>query len=139
MKIAINRCFGGFSLSDKAIEMIMNRKGFDCYRYKWQYERDKERYTRVDNLSNDRLGLSINYSTADLGKVIEDIPKENRWYYGNLKRTDEDMIAVIEELGDEASGMCGEVVIVEIPDDVDWEIDEYDGLESIHEVHRVWC
>ena len=28
--------------------------------------------------------------------------------------------------------------IVEIPDDVEWEIDDYDGIETIHEVHRSW-
>ena len=26
----------------------------------------------------------------------------------------------------------------EIPDDVEWEIDDYDGIETIHEVHRSW-
>lgn len=136
MKVAINGCYGGFVLSDKAIEMIMKRKGFDCYRYKWQYQMDKG-YKRIDK-SDDKLGLTILYSTVDLGKEIEEIPKENYWYYGNLERTDEDMIAVIEELGDEASGACGAVYIVEIPDGVSWEIDEYDGIETIHEVHRKW-
>lgn len=48
------------------------------------------------------------------------------------------MISVIEELGDEASGTYGRVVVIEIPNDVDWEIDDYDGWESIHEKHRVW-
>ena len=33
MKVVINRCFGGFCLSDKAVEMIMKRKGLDCFRY----------------------------------------------------------------------------------------------------------
>jgi len=28
--------------------------------------------------------------------------------------------------------------IIEIPEDVDWEVDEYDGLETIHEKHRSW-
>jgi hypothetical protein len=34
MKVVVNKCFGGFGLSDKAIEMVMNRKGLDCFRYK---------------------------------------------------------------------------------------------------------
>jgi len=29
--------------------------------------------------------------------------------------------------------------IVEIPDDVDWEINEDDGSEWIAEKHRTWC
>ncbi len=28
--------------------------------------------------------------------------------------------------------------IVEIPDDVDWEVMEYDGMEHIAEKHRTW-
>lgn len=27
---------------------------------------------------------------------------------------------------------------VEIPDGIEWELDEYDGLESVHECHRSW-
>lgn len=138
MKIAINKCYGGFSLSDKAIEMIMKRKGLGCYRYKqtkFSYHDGSDEYIRVDDNESNSF---IHYSTTDLGKKIEKIPDENYWYDGNLERTDEDMISVIEELGDEASGRYGHVAIVEVPDDVDWEIDDYDGWESIHEKHRSW-
>lgn len=138
MKIAINKCYGGFRLSDKAIEMIMKRKGLGCYRYKKtksHYRDGVDEYTRLDG--NDPNSF-IRYSTIDLGEKIEKIPDENFWYYGVLERTDEDLTSVIEELGDEASGAYSSVVVVEIPDDVDWEIDDYDGMESVHEKHRVW-
>ena len=139
MKVVINRCFGGFGLSDMAIEMIMKRKGLDCYRYEYKFKNDGEDYIRVDGFSSN-LGLGNYYSTADLGKKVDKIPDENFWYYGRLDRTDEDMIAVIEEIGEEAaSGKFSELSIVEIPDDVNWELDEYDGIETIHEVHRTWC
>lgn len=140
MKIAINKCYGGFSLSDKAIEMIMKRKGLGCYRYKqtkFNCSDDVDEYTRIDDNELESSSI-IHYSTTDLGKKIEKIPYENYWYYRNLERTDEDLISVIEELGDEASGEYGSVKVIEIPDDVDWKIDDYDGWESIHEKHRVW-
>lgn len=140
MKIAINKCYGGFSLSDKAIEMIMKRKGLSCYRYKQtksHYSDGVDEYTRIDD--NELESSSImNYSTIDLGKTIGNIPDENFWYYRNLERTDKDLVSVIEELGNEASGRYGRIVVIEIPDDVDWEIDDYDGIETIHEKHRVW-
>lgn len=139
MKIAINRCYGGFSLSHKAIEMLMKRKGLGCYRYKqtkFSYYDGVNEYTRLDG---DESASFVHYSTADLGKKIEKIPNENYWYYGNLERTDRDLISVIEKLGDEASGEFGSVKVIEIPDGVDWEIDDYDGVESIHEKHSVWC
>lgn len=138
MKIAINKCYGGFSLSDKAIEMIMKRKGLKCYRYKqtkFNYSDGVDEYTRLDD---NEPSSFIRYCTVDLGEKVEKILYEDCWYYRNLERTDEDLISVIEELGDEASGAYGRVVVIEIPDDVDWEIDDYDGIELIHEKHRVW-
>ena len=140
MKIAINKCYGGFSLSDKAIEMIMKRKGLKCYRYKqtkFHHSDGIDEYTRIDDNEPEPSSF-MNYSTTDLGKTIGNIPYENYWYYRNLERTDKDLVGVIEELGNEASGRYGRIVVIEIPDDVDWEIDDYDGIETIHEKHRVW-
>jgi hypothetical protein len=28
--------------------------------------------------------------------------------------------------------------VIEIPDDVEWEVEEYDGLEWVAEKHRTW-
>ena len=131
MKIAINKCYGGFSLSDKAIEMIMKRKGLKCYRYKqtkFNYSDGVDEYTRIDD---NEPSSFVSYSTTDLGKTIGNIPYENYWYYRNLERTDKDLVSVIEELGNEASGRYGSVKVIEIPDDVDWEIDDYvEGSEQ---------
>jgi len=49
------------------------------------------------------------------------------------------LIAAIEKVGEnKASGKLAKVRIVDIPDGVKWEIDEYDGIETIHECHRSW-
>ena len=48
------------------------------------------------------------------------------------------LVDCIEQLGDEASGGFAELKVIEIPAAVEWEIDEYDGWEKIHEKHRVW-
>lgn len=54
-------------------------------------------------------------------------------------RDDPKLVEVVEVLGsDEASGAHSELRIVTIPDDVDWQIEEYDGLEHVAEVHRTW-
>ena len=47
-------------------------------------------------------------------------------------------IQVVEELGEEANTPASKLKIVEIPDDVEWEIEEYDGIEWVAEKHRVW-
>ena len=54
------------------------------------------------------------------------------------KRSDERLIKVVEELGEEANGFAAKLKIVELPDGIGFEIDDYDGMESIHEVHRSW-
>jgi len=72
--------------------------------------------------------------------AFEDLKHTPFYGFGFSKheyRTDPDLIAVIEQLGNDAADGC-DIRIVEIPDDVDWYIYDYDGYESIHEVHRIW-
>lgn len=55
-----------------------------------------------------------------------------------IERTDPHLIEVVEVLGVDAEGNYADLKIVEIPDDVQWEITYYDGLESVREVSRTW-
>jgi len=48
------------------------------------------------------------------------------------------LVRVVEEMGEKANGRFAKLEIIEIPDDIKFEIDEYDGFESIHEKHRSW-
>ena len=57
---------------------------------------------------------------------------------GAYERTDPDLVAAVEALGEEANGLRASLLVVEIPDDVDWYIEEYDGHEWIAETHRTW-
>ena len=56
----------------------------------------------------------------------------------DIKRDDPALVQVVEQLGDDANGLYSNLAVVEIPDDVDWVIEEYDGIEHIAEVHRTW-
>lgn len=90
MKVVINVCFGGFSLSDIAIIELRKRRGACVEPY-------------------------------------YDLPRDNPT-----------LVAVVEALGEQANGKYAELKVVEVPDDVEWFIDEYDGVETIHEKHRTW-
>ena len=57
-------------------------------------------------------------------------------YHGN--RADHKLVECVETLGDAANGSLAKLKVVEIPDDVEWEIEEYDGVEWVSEVHRTW-
>ena len=57
--------------------------------------------------------------------------------YFDVNRDDPFIVRTVEEDPCRASGSYAQLVVVKIPDDVRWTIDEYDGFESVHEVHRV--
>jgi hypothetical protein len=56
----------------------------------------------------------------------------------DIERNNPILVEIVEQLGESADGRYAELKVVEIPDDVKWHIDEYDGWETIHEDHRVW-
>ena len=48
------------------------------------------------------------------------------------------LVRLVEEMGDGASGQYASLKVVEIPDDVRWHVEEYDGMEWVAEDHRTW-
>ena len=59
-------------------------------------------------------------------------------YNNDCKRTDPNLIAVIEALGDKANGMCADLAIAEIPDGSEYEIDSNGGNESVVPPRQSW-
>lgn len=133
MKIAINRCFGGFSLSPQGAKRFAELKGKPCF----FFVPDPHKKESLDFVLTDDPGsapffiasTSPSLSLSSNGE-LDILRPENR--------SDPHLIQVIEELGDEADGRCADLEIVEIPDDVDYTIEEYDGSEHVAEVHRTW-
>lgn len=48
------------------------------------------------------------------------------------------LVEVVEKLKDKSFGGLSKLKVVTIPDGLDWEITDYDGQETIEEVHRSW-
>jgi hypothetical protein len=120
MQVLINRCFGGFGLSDQAFEALLERRGIAFERQEAQPDSwSGAAYYRAGHVGEDEHYLSQHELISD--------------------RADADLIAVVQALGLEAaSGDYAELAIVEIPDDVRWHIAEYDGHEHVAEDHRTW-
>lgn len=57
-----------------------------------------------------------------------------RW---EIARDDPVLVELVETMPD-AAGKYSTLKVVEVPNDVDWVIEEYDGLEWIAERHRTW-
>lgn len=57
----------------------------------------------------------------------------------DVARDDPILLQVIAQLGiDECSGRYADLKVVEIPDGVEWTIEENDGKEWVAEAHRIW-
>ena len=65
-------------------------------------------------------------------KGVEDL------YDWEIDRTDPVLVSVVCDLGSEADGPCSSLKVVDVPDGVDWVLEEYDGMEWIAERHRIW-
>ena len=60
------------------------------------------------------------------------------WHYGDGARHDPLLVECVEKLGKKAWGQHAELKVVEIPDGVEYSIEEYDGREHVAERHRTW-
>jgi hypothetical protein len=137
MKIVINRCYGGFGLSHGAMLRYFEIKGVDVYPEKntwfWSYwlvpESERISSTILEKWSTISIEDRTEYNTQYREKILSS---------SEISRDDEALVYVVEEMGESANGDHADLKVVEIPDGVDWEIQEYDGSETIHEKHRSW-
>lgn len=149
--IVINNCYGGFSLSHKAIMRYAELKGIKLY--PWIDDITKRVYGERAIIDNPEVQWSLNYTTIpeeEYQRLVEEarqkpigvgrFEESDAAYFSDMsiERTDPILIQVIKELGEEANGACAELKIVSIPNDIEWEIEDYDGLETIAEKHRTW-
>ena len=88
----------------------------------------------VINACHGGFGLSA----EALNKYRELGITDPNFYSRNIPRDDAHLIAVVELMGTEANNRFSELKIVEIPDDVNWYVEEYDGQEWVAERHRTW-
>jgi hypothetical protein len=111
MKVVVNRCYGGFNVS-------------------------REAFLRMRE-----LGSKEALQEPDIGEMYSDGsgPRQiEHWTLYNLRRNDPILVQVVEELKEKASGSSADLQIVEIPDGMDFIIEEYDGSEWVSEKHRTW-
>ena len=114
-KVVKNACFGGFGVSEKAVRR-MREMGCE----------------EAENLV--LAGEEFpNGETWDGGISGNSVGNEY-----SMPRDDEHLVKVVEELGSDANGKHAKLRVVELPDGVDWVIDEYDGRETVRQKHSTW-
>jgi len=154
MKIVINSCYGGFSLSREAVKLLAAKNGRECYFFgarKPDGGIDLDIYGPDDESSMFWNAFDIPNPNEVLkdGKPWHEMSMEERGERNSLydkhslnkrpdNRTDPLLIEVVEQLGEAANGDCAKLKVIEIPDGIEYEIQEYDGVESVHQVHSSW-
>lgn len=127
MKVVINSCFGGFGLSNEAYDWLIENKNW-----------------KVTEYSNDGHGYKDPEAKIVKHPSTYSTSRNGFEYYlvhgsaGQETRCDLDLIDCIEALKDKANGRCAKLQIIEVPDHIDWQIEEYDGNEHVAETHRTW-
>lgn len=133
MKIVINKCYGGYGLSIKAIKQLIKLRSkviekTPASSFCGGKAAAKSELSRYKNCGD-------GYKTS-FGSILY---KAGVFYtVDRYMRTDPKLIKVVEKLGEKANGDCAELKVIEIPDGIEYEISEYDGIEHIAEAHRTW-
>lgn len=158
MDLVINTCYGGFGLSPKAVKRLADLQGRLCYFFK--QDLSNGRFGNWVPISEEEAATTFMWHAFDVPNPSEVLGHESpeQWHSMTLEerqadnarysshsldsrpsnRADPLLIQVVRELGEDADGAHAQLKIVTIPDDVEWEIDEYDGSEHVAEVHRTW-
>lgn len=141
-EIVINKCHGGFGLSIKAVQRYLEIKNIPVW---------SEFDTKYPSLGlvtywlvppdADRLEGSPDnwHSMTLLQRQAHNASYEQQVFTPrDIARDDPVLVQVVKELGSVANGSHAELKVVSVPADVEWEIEEYDGLEWVAEKHRTW-
>lgn len=137
-KVILNKCYGGFSVSKEAYELYAKKKGLTLHQYEFEFISSEK---KIAYKKTTKESLFYQYFTKDFGDyayISNDDYEKYNLYLTEDHREDPVLIEVVEELGDKANSAYSNLKIVEIPDDLDYVIDNYDGIETLHQKVKEW-
>ena len=116
-KIVYNDCFGGYTLSYKAIDWLSEHGSEKTKNFIVKKRIEAKEREDFSSASQERIDNVTKIYVMDAVRSF-------------LKRHDTDLVAVVEALGKEVNGTFSELAIAEIDEDK-YFIDEYDGRETV--------
>jgi hypothetical protein len=141
-KVVINRCFGGFSLSKEGVARYCELASLPCFIEEDTKFKSLDIFTCWLLPEGERLeskeGEAFYSMSMEDRKAYNAAHSEQTLYDRDIERHDPYLVQLVEENSQLYSGRCADLSVVEIPDGVDYEIEEYDGREHVAEKHRTW-
>jgi hypothetical protein len=140
MKLVINRCYGGFGVSHEGMMRYFEIKGQKVWPEQFGDHWKFWTYWTVspENRPESKEGAAFYTMSMKDRQAYNKAHSELTVYQRDVPRNDPALVQMVEELGKKADGEHAELVVVEIPDGVSWDIAEYDGMERVEEKHRAW-
>lgn len=137
-KIVVNSCYGGFGISEAGMLRYAELKGITLWPETNQF-RMMTYYTVPPELRVQQLSPEEWHAASTEERMARNDAYSNQTMHcSDIDRDDPALVQVVEELGAAAADQFAELRIADVPDDVKWCIDEYDGQEWVAEVHRKW-
>jgi len=140
--VVINEQHGGFGLSPNAIQRYLEIKGIEYY----AEENDRfgglmgRKYWLVPKEQQLQEPDAVTWHDMTMSERQQHNQLYDQQVFSDrdLDRDDPVLVQVVKEMGADAGGRFAALKIVEIPADVEWQIEEYDGQEWVAEKHRTW-
>lgn len=137
MEVVLNRCFGWYRLSALAYIHIAEMLWKDVFFFKMPFIDEIELLDNEQAIKHTGRPLGCVYAFDRDIRGIKWSTTEYRIPDYKEDRTNPIIVETVKFLWVEASTYVSDLQVVTIPDGIDWEIQRYDGMESIVERHRV--
>lgn len=146
MELVLNKCYGGYGLSHAAKMKILDKKGIEVFTYLNVESADfgKSKYKKISDQEVEGVNKPFTFSyiayfQKDPVQDEFDIDWNDKNHadykdfdFDGVERFDKELIETVKELGDKAGGKFANLKVVEIPDGAEFEISDYDGIETAH-------
>ena len=132
MKVVLNDCFGGFGLSTKALMLYVQKTYGQVYLYYLARPTDivVEYISDLSKLPKKASSHDCFVSPNFYGKRAE-LSKINVISDYSISRNDQNLVEVVQTLGDEANGSAAKLKIETVFSKGSWKILEHDGKETL--------
>ena len=83
-------------------------------------------------------GFEVSPEQLLIYRKLAGIPKHRVLSGYDIERNDPFLVEAVEQTVEKEGTAFSKLKVVEIPDDIEWDIQDYDGCEWIAERHSTW-